>query len=88
MAERPVAQRKGDAPPPASGESSARVLRGDALDVLSGLPAGFAQTCITSPPCQMSGQPDGFLTGSNDIEIAFWRHRPASVCHHGGSAPP
>jgi DNA modification methylase len=50
VAERRAAQRKGDAPPPASGEPSARVLRGDALDVLGGLPDGFAQTCITSPP--------------------------------------
>ena len=50
MAERPAAQRKGDAPPPASGEPGARVLRGDALDLLAGLPDGLAQTCITSPP--------------------------------------
>jgi DNA modification methylase len=27
-----------------------RVIRGDALDVLPGLPGGFAQTCVTSPP--------------------------------------
>ena len=26
------------------------MLRGDALDVLAGLPDGLAQTCITSPP--------------------------------------
>ena len=50
MAERAAAQRKGSAPPPAQMEASARVLRGDALDVLAGLPAGLAQTCITSPP--------------------------------------
>jgi DNA modification methylase len=50
VAERPVAQRQGTAPPPARGEASARVLRGDAIDVLSSLPDGLAQTCITSPP--------------------------------------
>jgi DNA modification methylase len=50
VTERLAAQRKGAAPPPASGEPSARVLRGDALDVLNGLPDGFAQTCVTSPP--------------------------------------
>jgi DNA modification methylase len=27
-----------------------RVIEGDALDVLPALPAGFAQTCVTSPP--------------------------------------
>ena len=27
-----------------------RIIRGDALDVLPRLPAGFAQTCVTSPP--------------------------------------
>jgi hypothetical protein len=50
MAERPAARRKGAAPPAASGEPSARVLRGDALDVLAGLPDGLAQTAVTSPP--------------------------------------
>lgn len=50
MAERPLAQRKGTAPPPTQGEVRARVLRGDALDVLASLPDGLAQTCITSPP--------------------------------------
>ncbi len=50
MAERPLAQRKGSVPPTARGEARTRVLRGDALDVLAGLPDGFAQTCITSPP--------------------------------------
>jgi DNA modification methylase len=50
MAERPVARRKGDEPPPASGKPSARVLRGDALDVLASLPDGLAQAAVTSPP--------------------------------------
>ncbi len=50
MAERPRPQRKGAAPPPAHGETGARVLAGDAIDVLGSLPAGLAQTCITSPP--------------------------------------
>jgi DNA modification methylase len=44
------AQRKGAAPPLARGEASARVLGGDALDVLATLPDGLAQTCVTSPP--------------------------------------
>ena len=50
VAERPVAQRKGDAPPSTIAEPSTRVLRGDALDLLAGLPDGFAQTAVTSPP--------------------------------------
>lgn len=45
-----MAERKGATPPPAQGATSARVLRGDALDVLATLPDGLAQTCITSPP--------------------------------------
>jgi DNA modification methylase len=31
-------------------DASWKVLAGDALEVLGGLPAGFAQACITSPP--------------------------------------
>lgn len=41
---------RGTSPPPASEPASSRVLRGDALDVLAKLPAGTAQTCVTSPP--------------------------------------
>jgi DNA modification methylase len=44
------ALRSGAAPPSAQGELSARILSGDALDVLTTLPAGLAQACITSPP--------------------------------------
>ena len=36
--------------PQAGAPASWEVLRGDALDVLARLPAGFAQTCVTSPP--------------------------------------
>lgn len=50
MAERARGQRRGSAPPPAREPVSARVICGDAIDVLAGLPAGFAQTCVTSPP--------------------------------------
>jgi DNA modification methylase len=50
VAEQPLAQSEGSVPPTAREEASARVLRGDALDVLASLPDGLAQTCITSPP--------------------------------------
>lgn len=42
--------RRGASPPPASKPANSRILRGDAFDVLAGLPDGLAQTCITSPP--------------------------------------
>jgi DNA modification methylase len=42
--------RAGAVPPPARGPASARVLCGDAADVLSKLPGGSAQACVTSPP--------------------------------------
>ena len=42
--------RAGQDPPPAIEPTRSRVLCGDAIDVLATLPAGSAQTCITSPP--------------------------------------
>lgn len=42
--------RAGQGPPQAIEPMSSRVLCGDAIDVLASLPAGSAQTCITSPP--------------------------------------
>jgi DNA modification methylase len=53
--EAPVAERirrrpASVAPPAAKTEPNWQVRRGDALDVLPTLPAGFAQTCVTSPP--------------------------------------
>lgn len=50
MARRTPANREGAAPPSPHESASARVLRGDALDVLATLPDGLAQTCVTSPP--------------------------------------
>jgi DNA modification methylase len=37
-------------PPIADAPPKARVLRGEAIDVLAGLPAASVQTCVTSPP--------------------------------------
>jgi DNA modification methylase len=42
--------RPGAGPPAATGRPVARVLRGDAIELLGSLPEGFAQTAITSPP--------------------------------------
>lgn len=50
MAERTGRRRHGAEPPSPKAPPSWRVLRGDALEVLETLPAGFAQTCVTSPP--------------------------------------
>lgn len=50
MARRTPASRKGEAPPGAREPAVARVLGGNALDVLAALPDGLAQTCVTSPP--------------------------------------
>lgn len=50
MAEQSRRGWAGSAPPPAREATSARVLCGDAIDVLATLPDGFAQTCVTSPP--------------------------------------
>lgn len=50
MAELMQAQRGGSAAPPALEQASARVLCGDAIDVLATLPDGSAQSCVTSPP--------------------------------------
>lgn len=42
--------RSGSAPPLPYGDASARIFRGEALDVLATLPPGTAQTAVTSPP--------------------------------------
>jgi DNA modification methylase len=45
--ERPAASVE---PPAADAPPRARVLRGEAIDVLAGLPAASVQVCVTSPP--------------------------------------
>lgn len=50
MADRTRPTRAGSEPPAAREPASARVLRGDAIDVLAAHPAESVQTCITSPP--------------------------------------
>jgi DNA modification methylase len=50
VADRPRPTRAGSKPPAAREQASARVLCGDAIDVLAAHPVGSVQTCITSPP--------------------------------------
>lgn len=50
MTEHLRAAEAGVAPPPCLRPPSLDVRRGDAIDVLPELPAGFAQACVTSPP--------------------------------------
>lgn len=42
--------RSAETPPPVTEPADTCVLRGDAIEILETLPAGFAQSCITSPP--------------------------------------
>jgi DNA modification methylase len=50
MAECTVKGRRQSDPPAAEGAAEWKLRRGDALEMLPTLPAGFVQTCVTSPP--------------------------------------
>lgn len=65
--------RVGELPPPPARAADTRIVCGDALDVLAAMPAGLAQTCVTSPPywgLRDYGVPSRIWGGSPDC-----RHR-------------